>query len=113
MALTDCAPEYGPQPLVQASTLAAGVPVEAVRGQLTSWFGTTVAEWRHLSTVEVPYALPAAEPPQGRLRAPVRVEPGLYVAGDHRDSPSIQGAMVSGRRAASAVLADRRVGSAA
>jgi hypothetical protein len=30
---------------------------------------------------------------------------GLFVAGDHRDSPSIQGALASGWRTAGAVLA--------
>ena len=34
----------------------------------------------------------------------------LFVAGDHRDTPSTQGALVSGRRAAQAVLA--RLGAA-
>ena len=32
--------------------------------------------------------------------------PGLYVAGDHRTSGSINGALRSGRRAAEAVAAD-------
>jgi hypothetical protein len=41
------------------------------------------------------------------LRRPVRTAQGLYVAGDHRDTSSIQGALVSGRRAAQALLADR------
>ena len=45
-------------------------------------------------------------PPPHDFRRPVRLAPGLYVAGDHRDSGSIQGALVSGRRAADAVLAD-------
>ena len=57
------------------------------------------------------YRLPASPlgPPAGqRLARPVRLEPGRYVCGDHRDTPSIQGALGSGRRAASAVLADRR-----
>ena len=44
----------------------------------------------------------ALEPPQ----RPVRVRPGVYVCGDHRDHASIHGAMVSGRRAAEAVLSD-------
>lgn len=35
----------------------------------------------------------------------------VYVAGDHRDTSSIQGALVSGRRAATAVLHD--IGAAA
>jgi hypothetical protein len=41
-------------------------------------------------------------PPHDFLR-PVAVGDGLFVCGDHRDSSSIQGAMVSGRRAADAV----------
>jgi hypothetical protein len=31
---------------------------------------------------------------------------GLFVAGDHRDSPSIQGALAGGWRTAGAVLAE-------
>jgi len=37
------------------------------------------------------------------LRQPVRLSDGLFIAGDHRDTASIQGALVSGRRAATAV----------
>jgi predicted NAD/FAD-dependent oxidoreductase len=37
---------------------------------------------------------------------PVRLSEGLYVAGDHRESPSIQGALVAGRRAAEALIAE-------
>ena len=78
-----------------------------VRIQMKEWFGTAVESWRHLATYRIPHALPASPPsaldPPER---PVRVEPGLYVCGDHRDQGSIQGAMVSGRRAAHAVLED-------
>ncbi len=38
--------------------------------------------------------------------------PSLYVCGDHRDRAPIQGALVSARRAATAVLADLREGAA-
>ncbi|MCO1657096.1 FAD-dependent oxidoreductase [Pseudonocardia humida] len=41
------------------------------------------------------------------MRGPVALGDGLFVAGDHRDTPSTQGALVSGRRAAEAVLAAR------
>ena len=47
------------------------------------------------------------------FRRPVRLSAAdgtLYVAGDHRDTSSIQGALVSGRRAAEAVLADLGIG---
>jgi hypothetical protein len=40
------------------------------------------------------------------MQRPVRLGTGTYVAGDHRDTSSIQGALVSGRRAADAVLED-------
>jgi hypothetical protein len=50
-------------------------------------------------------ALPAMPPPL-RMRRPVRLGAGRYVCGDHRDTGSIQGALVSGRRAAEAVLTD-------
>ena len=46
-------------------------------------------------------ALTLAEPERS-----VRWQPDLYVCGDHRDNASIQGAMVSGRRAAEAVIED-------
>jgi hypothetical protein len=38
------------------------------------------------------------------VRRPVALGEWLFVAGDHRDTASIQGAMVSGRRAADAAL---------
>jgi phytoene dehydrogenase-like protein len=107
LTMTDCAPRYGPGPLVQASTLHPDVPEADIRDHLRSWYGAAVDRWSLLATYDIPYALPAAEPPQGRLRKPVRAEPGLYVCGDWRDSPSIQGAMVSGRRAARALLVDQ------
>lgn len=46
------------------------------------------------------------------MRKPVRVAGvggTVYVAGDHRDTSSIQGALVSGRRAAHTVLEDLEV----
>jgi hypothetical protein len=43
-------------------------------------------------------------PPPLDARRPVALGDGLFVAGDHRDTASSQGALVSGRRAADAVL---------
>jgi len=110
---TAVAPSYGPagQHLVSATVL--GVPADEprlladVRGQLADWFGPEVADWRHLRTDRIAYALPRQAPPAlAEPERPVRVRPGLYVCGDHRDQASIQGAMVSGRRAAEAVRGD-------
>ena len=51
----------------------------------------------------LPRALTAMPPPLD-VRRPVALGDGVFVAGDHRDSASSQGALVSGRRAADAVL---------
>ena len=68
--------------------------------------GTATGRWDQLAAVSIPRALPAAVPPTPRgLRRPVDLGDGLFVAGDHRDTPSVQGALVSGRRTGQAVLA--------
>jgi protoporphyrinogen oxidase len=77
----------------------------AVTTQLASWFGErTVQGWRHIASRRVDYALPDFSPGRfvdGGLSP--KLDSGLFVCGDHRESPSIQGALVSGRKAAEAV----------
>lgn len=109
VTLTDSVSTYGPagRSLISVSTLEPDLTEGAMRGQLAQWFGPAVADWELIRRYDIAAALPAADPPMGRLRRPVRIEAGLYVCGDHRDSPSQQGALVSGRRAADAVLSDQ------
>jgi predicted NAD/FAD-dependent oxidoreductase len=73
---------------------------------MTGWFGIEVADWKHLRTYRIRLALPARRTLEP-ASLPVRRKPGLYFCGDHRDTPSLQGAMTSGRRAAAALLEDR------
>ncbi|MET8309690.1 NAD(P)/FAD-dependent oxidoreductase [Micromonospora sp. NPDC005173] len=113
VVLSNAAPTYAPtgRHLVATSVVGPSAPPEpTVRAELTRLYGRSTADWTHLTTVAVPDALPAALPPQGRLRKPVALREGLFVAGDHRDSPSIQGALASGWRTAGAVLAELRAG---
>ncbi|MFG3423127.1 NAD(P)/FAD-dependent oxidoreductase [Micromonospora sp. NPDC049460] len=114
VVVSRAAPTYAPagRHLIATSVVGPSAPPEpTVRAELTRLYGRSTADWTHLTTVSVPDALPAAPPPQGRLRKPVALGEGLFVAGDHRDSPSIQGALASGWRAAGAVLAELRAGS--
>jgi predicted NAD/FAD-dependent oxidoreductase len=76
-----------------------------VRDHLGWLYGVPTSRWELIATYPIPYALPAMPVPLD-LRRPVRTPSGAYVAGDHRDTSSIQGALVSGRRAADAVLED-------
>jgi len=110
VVLTHAAPEYAPAGAALISASALGVrdsPVDehAVREHLAWLYGVPTSDWELLASYPIPYALPAMPVPF-ELQRPVRTGGGVYVAGDHRDTSSIQGALVSGRRAADAVLAD-------
>lgn len=115
MVMTAAAPGYSAdgRPLVASSIVgtpgSTGVDEPAVRRELARIWGVGTDDWAHLHTAQVDEALPLFE--AGRpVRRDVDLGENLFVAGDHRDTPSTQGALVSGRRAAQAVLA--RLGAA-
>lgn len=106
--MTNTAPTYAPrgQHLIQATCVLPTDATETeVRRQLAEVWEADTRPWRLLRRDDVSRALPAQDPPL-RLRRPVRLGDRRYVAGDHRDTASIQGALVSGQRAAEAVLHD-------
>lgn len=112
--MTAVAPSYAPgsRHLVASTVLGDhgdAATGRAVLAQLGRLYGCSTGEWETVHVSAVPAALPAQVPPL-QPRRPVRLGDGLYVAGDHRDTASIQGALVSGRRAADAVLRSRGVG---
>ena len=81
----------------------------SVREHLSEWFGLDVRHWQHLRTYRIQHALPQVHPPAlTPPQRPINLETGLYVCGDHRDTPSVHGAMVSGRRTAEVVVKDLR-----
>lgn len=110
VVLTATAPAYAPTGwhLVSTSVLGAGHGAglePRVRARLAVLYATDTRSWEHVATYGIDNALPQMVPPF-ELRRSVRAGPGRYVCGDHRDTSSIQGAMVSGRRAAQALIAD-------
>jgi phytoene dehydrogenase-like protein len=104
VVVSDAQPRYSPdrRALVASSTLAR-TREDEVRAEIAAAHGVSASDLEHLTSVTVPGAQPAALPPL-QLRRPVDLGDGLFVCGDHRDTPSIQGAMASGARAARAVL---------
>lgn len=105
--MTLAAPSYAPagRHLVQATTLHPDDADEPqVRGHLSRMYGAPTTGWELLVRHDIQRALPQ-QPPPLRHRQPVDLGDRLFVAGDHRDTASIQGALVSGRRAANAVSA--------
>jgi len=109
------APSYAPAGRHLVSATIIGTPGEddaaldrAARAQLNEWFGaSTVARWQCLTVSRVPFSLPRTLVGESAAAASVRRADGLYVCGDNLETPSIDGAMRSGRRAAEAVLADQ------
>ncbi len=80
----------------------------AVRGRLAKLYGPQAARWETLDIRHVEHAVVSMQSPHNFAR-PVRLINGLYVCGDHRDLPSIEGAIASAHRTAEAVLTDFRV----
>lgn len=107
--VSNAAPSYAPQGrhLVQASALLGGdrpVPTEAeMRRHAGELLGCATTGWQRVARHEVPHALPVQAAPLRAVR-PLRTDDGVVVCGDHRDTASIQGALVSGHRAAQLLL---------
>ncbi len=103
--MSDVAPTYAPagQVLISVSTQGLELLNEAaltshIRRELTDWFGTDVAQWRHLKTYHIPHALPAYGPTA--VHQPLRLSETLYQCGDQTAYPSLNAAMQTGREVA-------------
>ena len=112
--ISQVAPSYAPpgKHLISVTVLGTQALTDVqlsgfIIAQMKNWFGKVASTWQLLRSYKITHAQPqqlpgSLEPPQ----RPVRTRPGVYVCGDHRDNSSINGALVSGRRAAEAVLSD-------
>ncbi|MEL7338335.1 MAG: oxidoreductase, partial [Planctomycetota bacterium] len=72
-----------------------------VHEQLVSWFGGTADDYEFVRSYYITHALPT--PNLQSVMQPI-VSGRRFVCGDHRETPSIQGAMNSGLRTADAVM---------
>lgn len=112
VAISSVSPCYAPAGKVLISTSVVGDRraepglEERVRHRLAELYSLGASDLHFLRSYSIDQAQPAAVAPF-EMRKPVTVQSGLYVCGDWRDTPSIQGALVSGRRAARAVLGGR------
>lgn len=106
------APAYAPQGKTLISTTIVGYGQgrsddeleNAVRVHMTKWFGREeVDQWSLLRVYRIPHALPA-QSPDFDFNKGTSLGNGLFVCGDHRNSPTLHGAMLSGRLAASEAL---------
>ena len=109
--LSNVAPSYAPAGRALVAAALPGVGPghvlgdldAAARAQLRGWWGPVVDRWTALRTDVIAHGQPSTAPPF-HPRRPVALGGGLFVCGDHRDTPSIQGALFSGRRCGEAVV---------
>ncbi|MEU0205765.1 NAD(P)/FAD-dependent oxidoreductase [Streptomyces canus] len=107
--ISEVDPSRAPSGRALISSTVLGAPPSdletAVRTHLGRLYGTPTHRWETLAVHHTPEAVPAMPAPHD-LRRPVRLLAGLYVCGDHRDTSTIQGALHSAHRAATAILKD-------
>ena len=105
--MTNISPSYSKS---DKALIAAVIPevikpdsIQNVLIQMQKWFGENVNSWEHIKTYSIEHGQPDLRPGDP-FRKTIKISEGVYVCGDHRDTPSIQGALVSGRRAATICL---------
>lgn len=105
-----CQQYAGPdgETLISVSSLSNEQSPEAlhgIRAELCEWFGRAVNDWEFLKCYNISRALPAKTMPFFSVTQESPVSPsGVFLAGDYLNTPSINGAMMSGRLSAEAVL---------
>jgi phytoene dehydrogenase-like protein len=113
VVVSQCTERYAPPGMhLIAASVVGRAPQSApqieilerdVRSQLQRWFGTDVAKWTVLGGYPIVQALPLCTHAEWQQSSP-RLMEGIYVCGDYLETPSIQGALASGRRTAQSVL---------
>jgi hypothetical protein len=106
--MSDVAPGYAPdgQALISVTTLGDtdGAGPGDVKKELRNWFGRSTADWTHLKTFEIDKALPVNSQESPDFERGFHQVDGMYVCGDFVTTPSINGALRSGRTCAEAIL---------
>lgn len=99
--MSNVSPRYSPpgKHVIAASHPGRPQDEAAVHRQLRGWFGGAVADWELLRLDDIAHAQPRHLPGEA-VPAVKRLDSGVFVAGDHRQNPSINGALQSGRAVA-------------
>ena len=108
IVISNLSGKYAPQGqhLISSTTLGHASESE-VRRHLAQMWGSSNENWRFLAKYEIHSALPLFTP--GQKRSEFRAtNKNLYCAGDYLESPSQNGALLSGRKAAESLLFDQR-----
>ena len=106
VAISNVAPSYAPAGRTLISTTALEViPSPEVLARVSALWRVNPKSLEYVQHFEIAQSLPKHLPGKP-LISPSRLSENVYIAGDHRATPSQQGALLSGRLAAEAIIAD-------
>lgn len=106
--VSDVVPDAAPKNCVLISTTIVGDDLgrsddtleQEVREQMGRWFGIDeVRKWELLKIYRVPHSQ-TAQDPDFIFEKATDLGGGVFVCGDHRNSPTLHGAIISGKQAA-------------
>jgi len=108
IVISNLAKDYAPegQHLISSTTIKHSSESE-VRRHLAKMWGRSTEKWGFLAKYEINSALPLFAPGY-KKRFVIEKNSSLYRAGDYLESPSQNGALLSGRKAAEQLLIDQR-----
>jgi protoporphyrinogen oxidase len=108
IVISNLSKAYAPigQHLISSTTITHASESE-VRRQLAQMWGRSTADWRFLAKYEINSALPLFQPGYAKS-SQLNLAKNIYCAGDYLASPSQNGALLSGRKAAEQLLIDQR-----
>ncbi|MHB8189362.1 MAG: FAD-dependent oxidoreductase [Ferrimicrobium sp.] len=107
VVMSDVAPTYlppGTSGHLVVMSHALDLDSDAVHTACKALFGEVVTEWRMIDHRQIPNALPKRRSTATRI--PPVIASGIALAGDYLTTPSINGALASGRQAALAIARD-------
>ncbi len=113
---SEVTPSYAPpgKSLISVSVISTRPDLDEqelqrqVLDELSGWFGRDkVAGWRHLRTYRIPFSQPPQTPPTDLFK-PLQLTGNIYVAGDHRMTATLDGALWSGRLVAELIASQNK-----
>jgi protoporphyrinogen oxidase len=106
IVISNLSKAYAPagQSLISSTTLKHASESE-VRRHLALMWGKSTENWRFLAKYEINSALPLFRPGYIKINSVKKIK-NVYCAGDYLESPSQNGALLSGRKVAQRLLID-------
>jgi hypothetical protein len=108
VVLSNASDAYAPpgKHLISTTTLSH-LDESSLRKYLVEFWGKEVLDWTFLREYKIEKALPSQKVGT-QLQKSQKIRENMWLIGDHRDTPSQQGALFSGRRCAESITSQIR-----